>query len=768
MTLDPQVAAPAGPSADRFTPGRFAVLLALLLGAAFPGVVLGTESFFHRDFGVLAYPTVVYHREAFWRGEVPFWNPLSHGGVPFLAQWGTMPLYPGALLYLLLPLPWSLNLFCLAHLWLGGWGMHALARRQGAAGFAAALAGVVFTFNGLAQACLIWPNYTVALGWMPWAVLLAERAVLESGRFVPAAALVFALQLLAGAPELAGMTWLAAIGLAGVAPQPGSAAIQAPVRGLLARRLGRLALTSCLALGLCAAQLLPFFDLLAQSQRATAAGPEKWALPVWGWANLLAPLFRCEPTIQGTWFQPGQQFFGSLYLGAGVLTLAGAALTRDRTPRAWCLLGLALLGYVLAVGEASPLHRAWGAVLPGWAAARYPVKFILLTAFAAPLLAALALTQLRRVARPVAALARLAMPGVLVLGGVLAWSAATETGATRGPAMVTNTLTRLALLAPFGLGCAAWLRAGRWRHPGLGGLLALVALVVDYRLHLPYLTPTLPAGLLQALPQTPAGLPRSGAGRVFITPAAEAALLHSRVADFQQDFTGKRLALWSNLNLLEGVAKVNGAATLRPRPWAELEAALYAATNAPALPLLDFLGVTHHSAPGNPTEWVRRDTAMPMVTAGQRPVFRAGAATLAAVLAADFDPRREVVLPRELAGRVTAPNTGSARVQALSLRANRIEFEVRATEPALAVVAQTWHPNWRARVGGAAVAVWRANHAFQAVAVPAGVHRVELRYVDHAFRLGAIISALTVLALAALGWRDARRRRGHRGVPGCS
>jgi len=759
-------ASAAGQPADWLTPGRFAVLLALLVGSAFPGVVLGVESFFHRDFGVLAYPTVVFHREAFWRGEVPLWNPLSHCGVPFLAQWGTMPLYPGALLYLLLPLPWSLNLFCLAHLWLGGWGLHALARRWGGDGFAAALAGVVFTFNGLAQACLIWPNYTVALGWMPWAVLLAERAAVEGGRLVPTAALVLALQLLAGAPELAGMTWLAAISLACVAPTPGAAAVHEAARNFFARRLGRLGSMLGLALALCAAQLLPFFDLLAQSQRATVASPEKWALPIWGWANLLAPLFRCEPTIQGAWFQQSQQFFGSLYLGAGVLTLAGLAPTRDRTPRVWCLLGLALLGYALAVGEASPLQRALGAVVPGWSAVRYPVKFILLTAFAAPLLAAPALAQLRRAPRPVAALAGVATTGVLALGGVLAWSVATEADTTRAQAMGMNTLTRLALLAPFWLGCAAWLRAGRWRRQWPGGLLALAALVVDYRLHLPHLTPTLPAGLLQPRPQSQAGLPRPGDGRVFITPAAEAALLHSRVADFTRDFAGKRLALWSNLNLLEGVAKVNGAATLRPRPQVELEAALYAATNAPDLPLLDFLGVTHCSAPGNPTEWVRRDTANPLVTAGQEPVFLAGAETLAAVLAADFDPRREVVLSPEVASRVTAKSTAQAGVKVVSLGANRIEFVVQATEPVLAVVAQTWHPNWRARVGGNAAPVWRANHAFQAVAVPPGVHRVELRYVDHAFRVGTVISALTAAALAGLGVarrKAAMRAAGNRG-----
>jgi len=47
-------------------------------------------------------------------------NPLNDFGLPFLAQWNTMTLYPGSLIYLLFPLSWSLGIFCLAHLFLGG------------------------------------------------------------------------------------------------------------------------------------------------------------------------------------------------------------------------------------------------------------------------------------------------------------------------------------------------------------------------------------------------------------------------------------------------------------------------------------------------------------------------------------------------------------------------------------------------------------------------------------------------------------------------
>ena len=167
---------------DWFTPKCFALLLSLLIFATFPQVLLGTQTFFYRDYGALAYPAVAHHHQRFWRGEVPLWNPLNHCGVPFLAQWGTMVLYPPSLIYLLLPLPWSLGLFDLAHFFFGGLGMYFLANRWVQNRFAAGLAGLVYTFNGLNLSSLMWPNHQIALGWLPWVVLLTERAWRDGGK----------------------------------------------------------------------------------------------------------------------------------------------------------------------------------------------------------------------------------------------------------------------------------------------------------------------------------------------------------------------------------------------------------------------------------------------------------------------------------------------------------------------------------------------------------------------------------------------------------
>ena len=56
---------------EAFTPGRLALLIALFLFALYPGVVMGTHTFFYQDYGLFTYPNVRYAQDSFRRGEVP-------------------------------------------------------------------------------------------------------------------------------------------------------------------------------------------------------------------------------------------------------------------------------------------------------------------------------------------------------------------------------------------------------------------------------------------------------------------------------------------------------------------------------------------------------------------------------------------------------------------------------------------------------------------------------------------------------------------------
>jgi hypothetical protein len=242
----------------------------------------------------------------------------------------------------------------------------------------------------------------------------------------------------------------------------------------------------------------------------------------------------------------------------------------------------------------------------------------------------------------------------------------------------------------------------------------------------------------------------------MITPEAEKLLLHSSVEEFDKNWIGKRLALWSNLNLLEQTPKINGSSTLQIRAQKVVEDLLYKSPGYQASDprfqgLLDFLAVKFISAPGKVVEWTNRATALPLITAGQTPVFLDNSLIPAQLITHSFNPRQTVYLPTEIRPQVTATNRGPAKITESRYSANRITFTVEAPAPSLVVVAQSFYPNWRARVDGQSVPVWRANYAFQAIQVPAGRRAVTLVYDDKSFRLGLVISTITLLGMG-IAW----------------
>ena len=90
--------------------------------------------------------------------------------------------------------------------------------------------------------------------------------------------------------------------------------------------------------GLAAVQLLPFLELVGRSQRTLEPIAMKWAMPAWGWANLLAPLFHNVRTFQSQYYQHGQEFLSSLLSGrggAGGGDSGALAVTRARARGCW-------------------------------------------------------------------------------------------------------------------------------------------------------------------------------------------------------------------------------------------------------------------------------------------------------------------------------------------------------------------------------------------------------------------------------------------------
>jgi hypothetical protein len=73
------------------------------------------------------------------------------------------------------------------------------------------------------------------------------------------------------------------------------------------------------------------------------------------------------------------------------------------------------------------------------------------------------------------------------------------------------------------------------------------------------------------------------------------------------------------------------------------------------------------------------------------------------------------------------------RLRLTEYRPDRLVFQGNAVQPVFLVVTNNFDRGWRARLNGAEVPIWRADHAFQAVLInPPGPFLVELDYYDPA------------------------------------
>jgi hypothetical protein len=90
---------------------------------------------------------------------------------------------------------------------------------------------------------------------------------------------------------------------------------------------------------------------------------------------------------------------------------------------------------------------------------------------------------------------------------------------------------------------------------------------------------------------------------------------------------------------------------------------------------------------------------------------------------------------------------------------NRLVLRVKAKGNTLLVLSDTFYPGWKAFVDGKEEKILRANYNFRTVPLTAGTHRVEFVYDPLSFKLGAIITFLTIVSCIGVGL-ILRRRKG--------
>jgi hypothetical protein len=727
--------------------------------------------------------------------HVPLWDPDMLGGRPLVADPQAQVFSPFSVPAYVLPFWTSQALIAALKLWVAALGAFALARGVGMRFGGALLAGLVFGFSLWAVSWTSWPHMSV-WAFLPWLCLLLERCVRRPGP-LPAAGLaaVAGLQFLGGHPA-SSVQVLAVVVLFWLVRVLASA----ERRDRLAARL----LTPAAALvaggALAGVLLVPFAELLAHSSdaslRSEVSGllhqPPRYLLGIflpdyWG---------RARTSVEFAAELPEHAY----YVAALPLMLAAAALIlRPRRER----IGVAVVGLLtLAVATGIPPVYSVVVQLPYFSAANNG-RFAVVTVLCLAVLAGWGLDDLsgacparRRGAVLAAAVALLLAPVAIVaahldlhaLGPALrvAWGFATPTPAlAEGVGSGVGGILKLASVLQWLVlaGLAVALVALRLRgRVGNSAWVALAAFLVAADL--------LRAGMgyNPAIPTDHATQPATGAIRF---------LQARRPARFAGIRTTAPVSLTypvpPNVAMRYGIYDARGYVIPEETRYADLWrraitpnpdcyysfCTVAADTSSRALRALGVIGVSlllqnHRDQPlgrfraayaGPDARIYANPFALPRAYLVDHQIAVDGTeAAFAATTAPGFSPRGAAVTEERIPGLADGPGgavTGRARIAVHD--PERVAVQTRAAKPSLLVLSDTWYPGWTATVDGRPAPVHRVDYVVRGVPVPAGAHRVELRYEPASWRAGWILSLVALVGVLGTATAGLRRRRARGG-----
>ncbi|MFC1699048.1 YfhO family protein [Candidatus Omnitrophota bacterium] len=87
----------------------------------------------------------------------------------------------------------------------------------------------------------------------------------------------------------------------------------------------------------------------------------------------------------------------------------------------------------------------------------------------------------------------------------------------------------------------------------------------------------------------------------------------------------------------------------------------------------------------------------------------------------------------------------TTRAIILDYKPDKMVIETCAKEKGLLFISDTYYPGWQAYLDGELTKIYRANHAFRAVAVPKGRHIVTFYYLPTVLKIGSMISIVALI-----------------------
>jgi len=782
-------------------------LLAIIATLFFADVWIGSGNFYIRDLSRYYYPAKQVLREIVQNGEFPYWNRYFSAGQPIAANPEHEVFYPLTWLILLPSYYLGFRLHILIHIYIGLFGMYALLRSMDLRPPAAFFGALAFGLGGIYLSYINLLPILFCAAWLPLTCLYVRKFLLSpSLRYFALASLFLGLQFLVGEPTTVMQTGVLlgmyALYRGWYAARDYGFSWKHAIPEMLSR-VTFIGLMSVTAFLVGAAQMLPALDHVSQSARSRPFDfslVSAWSMPWAKFAEMIYPNVVGHISIDrvmwywggGLYPGMGSPFLFSIYAGLAVTTFAVAAMfVRQRGGRFVVL--LSLFSCALALGGHTPFLNFLYKI--GVAQSiRYPEKFVLIAVFAVTILASQMLDRMLRGDDRVREAAMGFVLATALVAGVVAaagftplygqvfskiWGLTKGGGATR---MITISHQDWLIAAIRGLLLFGLLRfAFKLKRP-LWLALGAIFLIADLLPVVHQLNPRMPARFFLEEPPVVAQLhPDHSAYRIF-----HEADWYGREPMARDYFSAGSAVYWIVRNgILPMIPAGHRVQMVIDRDY----------DKTALLPTLDLIDCVWDVKRRGRKDWWRPFAAMSNIWyRGEYRPFGEEKARVHSQLE-KVNPIRFEEIPehypryyfadevvtirsrRDFVDKLEKPGQHSLQaafipepafvpargvVRGVRETANTAVIDVDASGKAFLVMSVTPHKYWRVTIDGHRVESIITNIGYQGIVVPAGRHRVEMRYRNDLAANAMIVSIVMTILLIVVAWSS---RHAHHPTP---
>lgn len=773
-------------------------LIPLLILFLLPLVYLG-GALFH-PYNILGSPSTDIQGEAhskmYGYGELlnlsmPLWSPYRFGGMPYAAAPGVAFFYPFNLICVVLPINYAINWDIAFHLFLSGIFTYYLLRNFGVNRSGATIGGTVYMLSA-PMVMHIYAGHLIAITSMPWTPLMflfLDRFILKNNyKYGISLSLTIALQLLAGYPQYLFYSLIA------LAFYLLFLLTQLKMRGAEWSRICKnglgFAVFVILGFAVSAVQIIPAMEIAGYSTRENLS--YKWvstfSFPPENLITLLVPDFFGDMLKVLYW---GKNYLWEMSAYVGIVPLILAIIAIFYTGRGIALFfaGLAVLSVILAFGKYTPLLKLLYTYVPGFNLFRGNSKFIFLNALSLAMLSGFGADTLGNSINNQNRRFRWAIIGLgIFLGSVMllmsvvldeAWFKYAITKVIFSGDLYSDgePFTRPGFAA---FAFSFFRRGALWM---VGLLTAGTAILLLYSFgKIKEKTVIAAISFIIVFDLFTFGM------RYMETFDIRNTYLDRDVINFlKQDREPFRMiapGLPLNIGISSRIETLSGYDNLMIKRYSEfINLSQGISPDVPNLALsinsvnklTDLLNARYVVLRSNSTiddpafepvfnngryRIYKNRNALPraFVVHGVK-IIKDRDSILRELSSSDFDPARYAVVEEELDTPLNNQATISPVPRFIEHSPNKVVVETSLTEPGLLVLGDTYYPGWKAYVDGKETKMYPANYVMRGVFAPEGRHIVEFRYDPLSFKIGAVITVVTLVFISFLFVLDLRQSR---------